>query len=225
MRVAVIPLRGGSKGIPDKNIKDMCGMPLCFWAMKAAATSNAFEKIIISTDCKKIKGVVTEIMPALDEGGKLFQIIDRPEKLARDDTPTFPVIRHALEGVKYDTVTTIQATNPMIDCYSLWEANELMDDDNYDSMLSAVRFRRLIWKKGKPLNFKVDDRPRRQEIKGQFMENGAFYITRKRGIEWYKKLLGGNVGIYEMLEETAIELDEPGDWVKVERAMNSAEVE
>jgi N-acylneuraminate cytidylyltransferase len=119
--------------------------------------------------------------------------------------------------VTFEALITIQATSPLLTSLDLESACQSFVSGGYDSMLSAVRTKRFFWTdNARPINYDPMNRPRRQEFLGTLMENGAFYITRRAILEQHKCRLGGRIGIYEMPEASAIEIDEPNDWPIVE---------
>jgi len=214
MNLALIPLRGGSKSIPQKNIKTIAGKPLCAWVLEAARKANIFDQIVVSTDSDEIAGVVT----SLDQG---IEILKRPAHLATDQASTESVMLHAAEYYSFESITTIQATSPLVRADDFIEAHHKFNNEGYDSLLSAVRMKKFFWNAdGTAVNYNPAHRPRRQEFQGTLMENGAFYITSRDILEQYKCRLGGRIGIYEMPAESATELDEPADWLIVEALLN-----
>lgn len=204
--IALIPLRGGSKGIPKKNINLIAGKPLCAWVLESAAASQLIDKVYVSTDADEI----AQTVEALDLG---INVLMRPAELATDEAPTEAVMMHFAKQVNFDVLVTIQATSPLLSTKHLDEALQYFSGSRFHSMLSAVRIKRFLWDDdAAPLNYNPLIRPRRQDFKGTLMENGAFYITNRSVLEEYKCRLGGNIGIYEMPEETLLEIDEPSDW-------------
>lgn len=125
-----------------------------------------------------------------------------------------------MERVSFDTLVTIQATSPLLRSNDIDSALTLFDRKRYDSMLTAVRTKRFYWNDdGTPLNYDPLARPRRQDFNGTLMENGAFYLTRRSILEQTRCRLGGRIGIYEMAEETGLEIDEPEDWARAEQLL------
>mgnify|MGYP006092942939 CR=1 FL=1 len=204
--IALIPLRGGSKSIVDKNIKEIAGKPLCEWTLRAAVESKFIDQVFVSTDSNKIKKVV--------EGLNLdIKIIDRPDILATDEASTESVMLHFMDQVDFDCLVTIQATSPLLESHHLDSALEYFHSKDFDSLLSAVRTKRFFWHDdGRAINYSPHTRPRRQDFKGTLMENGAFYITKNAILKGMSCRLGGRIGLYEMPIETALEIDEKSDW-------------
>ena len=213
--VALIPLRGGSKSIPRKNIKLLAGKPLAYFALKAAADSKYIDEIWVSTEDKKIKDVVLGL-------GLGVKIIDRPEELAKDDSSTESVMLHFAKEIPFDILVTLQATSPFTTSKDLDSALKEFTKKDFDSMVSGVPTKRFFWTpEGRPLNYDPKKRPRRQDFTGSVMENGAFYITRREILEKTSSRLGGKIGVFQMLENSALEIDEPDDWKKAEKVLES----
>ncbi len=204
--VALVPLRGGSKSIPYKNIKYIAGKPLCLWVLEAASISKMIEKVYVSTDSREISNVVSgSLLPV--------KILKRDPSLATDTASTESVMLDFINKVRFDILVTIQATSPLTRSEDFDLAIKYFLDNNLDSLLTGVRVRRFFWSDdNKPINYNPLKRPRRQEFKGCIMENGAFYVTKRSILESQKCRLGGEIGIYEMSSETSVEIDEPMDW-------------
>ena len=210
---ALIPLRSGSKSIPKKNIQPIAGMPLCAWVIQAAIQARCIDAVVVSTDSEEIANVVMQISSDV-------VVLDRSPELATDDASTESVMLNVMDRVDFETLFTIQATSPLLTSADLESACQSFVSGDYDSMLSAVRTKRFFWADdAKPINYDPVNRPRRQEFLGTLMENGAFYITRRAILEQYKCRLGGRIGIYEMPDASAVEIDEPNDWPIVERLL------
>lgn len=211
--LALVPLRGGSKSIPKKNIKELAGKPLCAWVLEAAVGSRLIDSVYVSTDNIEIADMVNNLSLGVN-------VISRPAKYATDEASTESVMLHFMSQVEFDVLLTIQATSPLLKARDLDRAIIQFKAEQLDSILSAVRTKRFFWNDdATPINYDPSHRPRRQEFRGTLMENGAFYITRRGILDRYQCRLGGKVGIYEMDESAAIEIDEPDDWGRVERLL------
>jgi N-acylneuraminate cytidylyltransferase/CMP-N,N'-diacetyllegionaminic acid synthase len=129
--VAVIPARGGSKGIKNKNIIPLLGRPLMYYMLQAARDSGIIDRIVVSTDSDKIKDVCF-----------LYgvEVIDRPAELAQDDTPTEPVISHALRQLdkRYDYVALLEVTSPLIEGPHILQAAKRLVETKSDIVQSVV---------------------------------------------------------------------------------------
>jgi N-acylneuraminate cytidylyltransferase len=210
---ALIPLRGGSKSIPLKNIKPIAGRPLCHWVLEAANGSRMIDEIWVSTDSQSIANVASSF-------GARVRIQDRPPEFATDEASTESVMLHFLDQHPCDTLVTIQATTPQLTTRDLDSAIAAFRAGDFDSMLSAVRTHHFFWAdNGIPLNYRPEHRPRRQDWLGTLMENGAFYVSDSAGVLEHRCRLFGKIGIHEMDATAAVELDEKDDWERVERVL------
>ena len=164
--LAFIPVRGGSKSIPLKNIKNFCGKPLVYWTAKAANDCPQIDEVFIATDSEKISETV-----------KAFQlekvkVIDRSEETAKDTASTESAMMEFAEKFSFDNIILIQATSPLLKTEDLNGGLEKFFQGNYDSLLSVVRQKRFIWQEidenAVPQNYNPMQRPRRQEWNGFF---------------------------------------------------------
>jgi N-acylneuraminate cytidylyltransferase len=213
--VALIPLRGGSKSIPLKNIKLINNKPLCQWVIEAAINTKGIDKVFISTDSLLIKDTINSL-------NLNAEIIDRPSEYATDEATTESVMLHFNKLVNFENLITIQATSPLLTNEDLESALNIFILNKYDSLLSAVKSYRFYWDtNNNPLNYNPSVRPRRQDFEGTFVENGAFYITTRNTLEKFNCRLGGQIGIFEMNEDTFYEIDEPSDWEIVEKKLKN----
>lgn len=218
MNVAFIPVRGGSKSIPLKNIKPICGRPLVYWTVKAACGCGAIDKVFIATDSEKIKETVESF------GFEKAVVIDRSAESASDTASTEFAMLEFAEKYEFDNIVLVQATSPLLQADDLDKGFELYDEEGVDSVLSAVRQKRFNWQINEegyvnPTNYDVFHRPRRQEFDGYLVENGAFYICSKEDLLRTKNRVSGNMKAVEMSEDTFFEIDEPSDWVIIEALM------
>lgn len=213
--IALIPLRGGSKGIPNKNIKSFAGKPLCYWVIEAAYKSKMFSKIIVSTDSEKITNIVHKMN--LD-----IIVHNRPSEFATDISTTESVIKDCLNNFDCDILYTIQATSPLTVANDFIKSYKVFKDEKCDSLLTGVVMKRFIWslKDNRSVNYDYKKRPRRQDfIDDYIIENGAFYITKKDIFNTFNNRLGGKIGIYTMDDESLIEIDDITDFEKAESLM------
>lgn len=225
MNVAFIPVRGGSKSIPLKNIKPICGKPLVYWTVKAACGCKYIDKVFIATDSDKIKETVEGFKSGIES--ELFKkavVINRSAESASDTASTEFAMLEFANRYEFDNIVLIQATSPLLVSADLNRGFEAFISDGTDSVLSVVRQKRFHWQNDKngfayPTNYDVFNRPRRQEFDGYLVENGAFYISSKADLLKSKNRVSGNIKAVEMNEDTFFEIDEPSDWVIIEALM------
>jgi CMP-N-acetylneuraminic acid synthetase len=172
--IAIIPARGGSKRLPQKNIKLLDGFPLLsFSILFAQANSEIIDEIYVSTDDEDIKNI------ALKYGAK---VIDRPKDLSGDLEPTVSALKHVLQSInsEVDNVVLLQATNPIRPKNLLKEAFEIYQKANSNSLFTVSRnhkkFGKITDQKFIPYNYKIGQRS--QDIEPLYFENGLLYITK-----------------------------------------------
>lgn len=221
--VAFIPVRGGSKSIPLKNIREICGRPLVYWTLDAAVDCPQIDRVYLCTDSPQIREKVTEYISEKDCAEKL-RCISRPAETATDTASTESAMLYfGQTWENFEHIILIQATSPLLRAEHLSAAITHYQKEKFDSLLSVVRQKRFCWKSEgngyAPVNYNFYNRPRRQEFDGYLVENGAFYINTREGLLQDKCRLSGRVGTYEMEEETYFEIDEPDDWLIIERLL------
>lgn len=213
---AIVLLRYGSKGIPQKNLRLLNGKPLFFWTINAIIESASFSEILISTESHEIASAVTNIF------GTKVRIHLRPGTLAQDSSSTEDVLLDETLHLKSDWLGLFQVTSPLITKEQIQKAAEYFTSMKYDSLLSVCEFKRFLWtQEGHPINYNPQKRPRRQEFVGCLIENGAFYFMKSEGLKKNKCRLFGNIGTYLLPEEMLHEVDSPQDLVVVESLLKA----
>jgi len=215
--IAFIPLRCGSKSIPMKNIKLLCGKPLIFWSLQALQQATVIEKIIVATDCLEIAQCSQSF------GYKKVEIYHRNSENAQDTSSTESVMLEYLNKFDYDDSTPfflVQATNPFTTAQDFEDAFLQLKTSGANSLLTCAINKHFFWSNdGSPLNYDYNKRPRRQDFNGVLAENGAFYINSVKNIKKYKNRLSGKIVPFEMPAYTLTEIDEEEDWIIVENLM------
>lgn len=215
MITAFVPLRGGSKSIPKKNIKDLNGKPLAQWVIDSARRSKFINNVIISTDSKEIEDSLNNCESFL-----------RSKETATDNATSESALLEFCNGREpNEIIVFLQATSPLLITSEINAGIEKVLN-GYDSAVSVVRQKRFIWSlwdgEGHP-NYDLDNRPRRQDWEGYLVENGAFYISTVKNILNSKCRVSGKIALIECSEESYYEIDEPSDWHIVEALLNARE--
>ena len=207
--VAVILARGGSKGVVNKNIRLLSGEPLVYYAISAAKYSDV-DEVWVSTDSAYIK-TISKTYGA--------NVLDRPSKISKDTSPSEEALFHFAENVVFDRLVFIQPTSPLLQPDDINKGLELLE--KYDSVFSVYKEHWLPrWSLSrKPLNFQNRNRPRRQDKKSCYVENGAFYMTTKRLLLESECRISGDIGVYEMLPQGSVQIDEENDFSYVEKLL------
>ncbi|MBI4895183.1 MAG: acylneuraminate cytidylyltransferase family protein [Candidatus Aenigmarchaeota archaeon] len=198
--IAVIPARGGSKGIPRKNIKMIAGKPLLVWSIEAAKKSKYIKRIIVSTEDEEISEV------AKNAGA---EVVKRPKELAEDNSPTLPAIQHVLTKVNAAVVVLLQPTSPIRDDNLIDKCVEEFKKTKVGSL--ATGFYCKFNKYG------TCTKPR-QEIKGFFYDDGNVYVINADLIR-KGTLFGDKLGEVIIDKEQNIEIDDPTDFFLVEQIL------
>ena len=225
MNVAFIPVRGGSKSIPLKNIKPIGGRPLVYWTIKAACQCKYIDIVYVATDSDKIREAVSFFQNGFESDTfKKVKVIDRSAESASDTASTEFAMLEFANNYEFDNIVLIQATSPLLKASDLDKGFETFMMKGTDSVLSVVRQKRFHWAtdiqgNAYSTNYDVFHRPRRQEFEGYLVENGAFYITSKADLIKTKNRVSGNIKTVEMSEDTFFEIDEPSDWIIIEALM------
>lgn len=209
---ALLPLRGGSKGIPRKNIKIFNDFPLFYWTAKAVLESNL--KLNISTEDLEIKNTALNLLPNIN-------IIDRPLEIAQDLSSTEDVIEHFLSVRKCEHIFLIQATSPLVNSNEIIQAKKNYFDNECKPLISGTIQRKFIWsKEGYPKNYDPLKRPRRQDWDGEFIENGAIYIFSRKDFLTNKSRCNPPCTLFNMDEIHSFEIDSDIDWLICEKLMH-----
>lgn len=208
--IAVIPARGGSKGIRKKNIVEFAGAPLLAHTVVQAVRSSV-NGVYVSTDDAEI-GTVGRAAGA--------SIIDRPDDLAGDEATTESALLHAVEwlrerGKSPDTVVLLQCTSPLREPSDIDETLSLVTDGRFDSALSCCLDHKFYWRESEdgaePVNYDPTERKRRQDLSKRYQENGSIYAVQTEVLESNSCRLGGRIGIHEMPKSLSFEIDTPED--------------
>ncbi len=217
----MVPLRGGSKGVPRKNLREVARRPLLRWTVEQALAAHPAMDVVVSTDD-------SEIADAARSAGARVPFL-RPAELARDDTPTEPVVRHVLDTVRAagdepDAVMLLQATSPVRLPGSIDRAVSQFAATGVDSLVGVVEQAPFIWSDGDPpaASYDVDARPRRQDLaRGQrrYRETGSLYLTRPWVYDELDNRLGGRIGLFVMDEVEGVDADTELDLLVAEQTL------
>jgi len=190
---------------------------LVCWNIEALENCPEVDQIVVATDSDKIEEVV------LNHTYKKTKIYRRSAENACDTASTESVMLEYINAAQLasdDIFMLVQATSPLTQTKHFSEALRMYANKKYDSILTCVRNYRFFWNAdGTSMNYDYRNRPRRQNFDGMLMENGAFYINTVKNITASQNRLSGKIGVYEMPEYTATEIDEPDDWSILENLM------
>lgn len=203
-KYVIIPARGGSKGIPGKNLIIFHGKPLITWTIEQAKYSESIDNVYVSTECNAIS-TISNMYGA--------NVIDRPDILARDNSNSDMAIDHAISTINTDSndiIIYLQPTSPLRFIKDIDNAIELFEKEKYDSLFSCVKIKEdlCIWtESNKSLTYDYNDRLLRQMREELYLENGSIYIFRVKGFNKCINRLHGKIGRYEMEDWQKYEID------------------
>lgn len=221
--LAVIPARGGSKGIPRKNMRLMNGIPLIEHTIRHALDCPAISAVTVSSDSQEILSFANQFQG--------IYALKRSSELAQDAVTLDPVIFDAVlqteskMHISFDAVITLQPTSPLLSVSTLTKAIEEFRLSNCDSMISVVNSPHLSW--GRDENNEIvpnyAERLNRQQLPPNYLETGAFLISRRNSVTLDGRL-GSKTGVYEVPLEEAIDIDTWQDWILCETSFNRKKI-
>lgn len=229
--ITIIPARGGSNGVPRKNIRLLYGKPVIGYTIEACLNSGVIDRVFISTEDAEIAGVAKKFGA---------EVIDRPKELAGDKVTLEPVIKHALDYLQEkenyipDFVSCIQPTSPLLKPEIIKECVDKVVNQSYDSCITAFLSETYEWKWRSTVDkfstqgpfepeVPVLSRVVRQDLPKTFHENGAFYITRTSLFREIGHRWGGKMAIVEMSEQDSIQIDSEDQFWFIEQILKRRE--
>lgn len=216
---AIIPARGGSKGVPRKNLKLLGGKPLICWTIEQVLEVDGLVPYVSTEDAE-----IAEVSAAAGA-----RIIERPEGLSQDTTGSEPVIEHAIEVVtersgRPEQVMFLQATSPMRLPGTLTRAMDEFHVSKVDSMVGVVPTEIFVWQRHPEVSahYPWRARPRRQDMTPEqlrYRETGSLYVTRTEIYEREHNRLGGKIGLFVMDASEGLDIDTLEDFDRAEYAL------
>ena len=214
--LALIPARGGSKGIPNKNIKLFNGRPLIEWSIKLALKIKLIDKVVVSSDSLKIINISKKLGA---------EVILRPKYISGDKATTESAIIHCIKYFKndYEAIILLPPTSPLRKKNDIDSAIKFFYLNKLDSCFSGSKLKDfLIWnydkiyKKYKSINYDFKNRGSRQNRKLGYVENGSIYIFKPSLIIKKNNRIGGKFDIFNMDFWQSFEIDDKDDWKLLE---------
>jgi CMP-N-acetylneuraminic acid synthetase len=221
--LAIITARGGSKGIPRKNIKPLCGKPLLYYTAEAALAARRLSRVVLTTDD-----------PEIAEVGRTCGLdvpFLRPKELAADDSPSLPTVQHAVgflegQGDYYDAICLLQPTSPLRQAADIDACIELLEDSGADSVVTVlavpVQFNphKLYLQDDHGFLYLSTGRAepivRRHDLPPAFRRDGSVYLTRRGVVMESHSLYGARVKGLLMKGDRSVDIDSPEDWQMAE---------
>jgi YrbI family 3-deoxy-D-manno-octulosonate 8-phosphate phosphatase len=216
--LAIIPARGGSKGVPRKNVRPFLGKPLLVHSIEHARSSPSVTRVVVSTDDQEITGV------AHQNGA---EVIHRPAAISGDTASSESALLHVLDHLREveryepDLVVFLQATSPLRRPGDVQGAIETLEREGADSLFSACPAHGFVWRlqegQLQSLSYDHRNRPRRQDLSEDLIENGSIYVLRPWVLRKHNSRLGGKIAVHRMDLFDSFEIDELGDFERMEQ--------
>ena len=211
--LALIAARGGSKGIPRKNLVELCGKPLLAWSIEQAKATEGIDAVVVSSDSDEILGTA-------ERYGALA--VKRPPEISGPTSPSEAAWQHALDAVEpthgpFTRLVALQATSPVREATDLAAALAQYEREGLDSLLSVCEVRDYFnWRidandRPQAVNYDYTTRRMRQMIERRFLENGSFYVFKPWLLRQNNNRLGGKIGMFIMARHKLVQIDEPED--------------
>lgn len=210
--LAVIAARGGSKGIPHKNLLDLCGKPLIAWTVEQARAARGVDVVAVSSDSDNI-------LAAAEAAGAVG--VPRPADISGDLASSESAWLHALEAIdarlgRFERIVALQATSPIREPTDIELALDTFDRERLDSLLSVCEVEDYFnWRIGangpEPINYDYRNRRMRQQIEKRYLENGSFYVLIPSLLREQNNRLGGKIGFHVMERHKMFQIDRPED--------------
>ena len=210
--MAIIPARGGSKGIPRKNLREIAGKPLVAYSIEHALHTPGLARVVVSTDDEEIGAVARQYGA---------EVVWRPADISGDEASSEAALLHVLdtlreaEGYDPDLVVFLQPTSPLRQPGAIAQALETLHRQAADSLLSVCPMHGCLWRReaGGPVSFSYDHRhrPRRQDAPQDFVENGSIYVFKPWVLRQEGNRLGGKIALFPMPVLDSFQVDEPED--------------
>lgn len=207
--VSVILARGGSKSIPKKNIINIKGKPMIYYTIKSSIESTS-DETWVCTDDEEISNI------SKNNGAK---VLIRPSSLATDTCSSEKALLFFSDNVNFDILVFIQPTSPLLKFIYLNEAISMVKNNEYDSVFSASLEHWIPrWTKDNtPINWDISRRPRRQDVEDCFIENGAFYVTKRESLLKSGLRYSGKIGKVIMPYSESFQVDSYDDLAIIEK--------
>lgn len=210
--LAVIAARGGSKGIPHKNLLDLCGKPLIAWTVEQARAARGVDVVAVSSDSDNI-------LAAAEAAGAVG--VRRPDDISGDLASSESAWLHALDATearmgRFERIVALQATSPIREPSDIENALATFDREHLDSLLSVCEVEDYFnWRIGasgpEPINYDYRNRRMRQQIEKRYLENGSFYVLIPSLLREQSNRLGGKIGFHVMERHKMFQIDRPED--------------
>ena len=202
--VALVPMKGHSERVPNKNLRPFNGRPLCHWVLNTLGATPEVDEVVVNTDSAEIA-----------EEARRFDatVLERPEELRGDRVPMNDIIRHDVDAVEADRYLQTHCTNPLLRPETVSEAVEAFAAEECDSLFSVTPLQTRLWDAdGEPINHVRDELKRTQDLDPVYEENSNLYLFTEASLERRNNRIGDDPEMFPMDATEAIDIDEPVDF-------------
>ncbi|WP_254822990.1 cytidylyltransferase domain-containing protein [Haloglomus halophilum] len=202
---ALVPMKGHSERVPNKNLRDFNGRPLCHWILNTLRVTPEVDEIVVNTDSPEIGSEAKEFDAT---------VIDRPEQLQGDYVPMNDIILYDVERVDADLYLQTHCTNPLLRSGTIRDAVAMLEEnESCDSVFSVTSLQTRLWDDNcRPINHERDQLQRTQDLDPVYEENSNIYLFTQDSVESRENRIGDRPMMFPMEEEEAIDIDEPIDF-------------
>lgn len=202
--VALLPMKGHSERVPNKNLREFNGRPLCHWMLNTLDAVPVVDEVVVDTDSAEIA-----------EAARRFDatVLDRPEELRGDHVPMNEIILHDIARVDADHCLQTHCTNPLLRPETISEAIAAFREGDGDSLFSVTPLQTRLWDAdGEPINHERDELKRTQDLPPVYEENSNLYLFTRESVERRENRIGDDPEMFPMEASEAIDIDEMVDF-------------
>jgi N-acylneuraminate cytidylyltransferase len=201
---ALVPMKGHSERVPNKNLREFNGQPLCYWIINTIQATPEIDEIVVDTDSKEIKKQINDFD---------VTVIDRPDSLCGDHVPMNDIILHDITQVDADYYLQTHCTNPLLRSETISEAIARFREDHANSLFSVTPVQARFWNTdGQPINHKRDELKRTQDLPPIYEENSNIYLFTNESVQRHENRIGDDPRMFPIDETEAIDIDEAIDF-------------
>jgi len=202
---ALVPMKGHSERVPDKNVREFNGRPLFHWMLNTLSATSVVDEIVVDTDSTRIAEEARDVFDAT--------VIDRPERLRGGTVPMNDIILHDVGQVDHDQFLQTHCTNPLLRSETITEAVERYRESEADSLFSVTKLRTRLWNEEcEPVNHVRDELQRTQDLPPLYEENSNIYLFTQASVERRENRIGDDPMMFEVPASEAVDIDEPIDF-------------
>jgi len=207
--VALVPMKGHSERVPNKNLRNFNGRPLCQWILNTLSHTPEVDEIVVNTDSGRLADETRAFNAT---------VLNRPQRLRGDHVSMNKIILHDVAETDGDLYLQTHCTNPLLCSDTISEALSMFKESDCDSIFSVTPLQTRLWDEdGVPINHQRDELKRTQDLPPLYEENSNLYLFTNKSIKRCENRIGNNPTMYPMDEREAIDIDEPIDFMIAEK--------